>query len=40
MGVKISKGDGHERLQRMASVSRQLQGRRMRVGVLDEEESE
>ncbi len=38
MGVKISQGDGHERLQRMASVSRQLQGRRMRVGVLDEGE--
>lgn len=38
MGVKISRGDGHERLQRMASVSRQLQGRRMRVGVLDEGE--
>jgi len=38
MGIKISRGDGHERLQRMASVSRQLQGRRMRVGVLDEGE--
>ena len=38
MGVKVKRGDGHERLKEMASVSRQLQGRNIRVGVLEEGE--